>query len=107
MSESLLKVKRETARWRILNILNAGRPTSMDDSLLLEALAAARTDMTLAELRRELDYLEDRELVSIEPSGSTRATAVSWDVKLSHHGVDIVEYTVDVEPGIARPPKRW
>jgi hypothetical protein len=28
-----------------------------------------------------------------------------WSAELTHHGVDIVEYTVDCFPGIARPPK--
>ncbi|MNW20815.1 hypothetical protein D3C71_2213900 [compost metagenome] len=57
---------------------------------------------TELELRRELDYLADRELVKLtkEPSGR-------WFATLTRYGTDVVEYTVDCEPGIARPSKYW
>ena len=35
-----------------------------------------------------------------EPSGR-------WWSSLTRHGIDIAEYTVDCEPGIARPTKYW
>ena len=51
-------------------------------------------------MRRELDYLETRDLVKVftDPLGQVSA-------ELTRFGIDIAEYTVDVEPGIARPPK--
>ena len=47
-----------------------------------------------------LDYLESRDLVKVftDPLGQVSA-------ELTRFGIDIAEYTVDVEPGIARPPK--
>ncbi|EFG6587636.1 hypothetical protein BMN62_003805 [Escherichia coli] len=59
-------------------------------------------DTTQLELRRELDYLADRKMVELEkrPSGD-------WFADLSRLGVDIVEYTVECGPGIARPEKYW
>ena len=59
-------------------------------------------DVTPMEVRKELDYLEGRSLVKLrkEPSGR-------WWSDLTRYGVDIVEYTVSCEPGIARPEKYW
>jgi len=58
--------------------------------------------MTQMELRRELGYLEDRELVIV-----TGRDSPQWHAKLSRHGVDVVEYTVECHAGIARPQKYW
>ena len=50
----------------------------------------------------QLDYLADRSLVELkkEPSGR-------WFADVTRYGVDIAEYTVDCQPGIARPVKYW
>ncbi|HDS5467820.1 TPA: hypothetical protein QHY01_004518, partial [Enterobacter asburiae] len=50
----------------------------------------------------ELDYLADRKMVDLEkkPSGD-------WFADLTRLGVDLVEYTVECGPGIARPEKYW
>jgi hypothetical protein len=58
--------------------------------------------ITRLELRRELDYLEERELLEISGRDS-----VQWNAKLTRVGVDLVEYTIPCEPGIARPQKYW
>ena len=59
-------------------------------------------DATPLELRRELDYLSDRDLVKLEkrPDGK-------WFADLTRYGTDVAEYTIDCEPGIARPVKYW
>jgi hypothetical protein len=59
-------------------------------------------DSTTLELRRELDYLADRSLVSLakQPNGV-------WICGLTHYGVDVAEYTIPCNPGIARPEKYW
>ena len=35
-----------------------------------------------------------------EPSGR-------WFAELNRHGTDVAEYTVECDPGIARPQKYW
>ena len=40
----------------------------------------------------------DRELVTITGKGT-----LEWVADISRHGLDVVERTVDCEPGIARP----
>lgn len=95
------KARRETNRWLILQCLDCARPLGAAESLLLSALADT-VQITQLELRRELDYLEDRKL--IELSG---LDGPQWHSKLTRAGVDVVEYTVPCEPGIARPQKYW
>lgn len=95
------KAQRETKRWLILQCLDCARPLGAGEALLISALSDT-VHITQLELRRELDYLDDRELVEL--SGRNGA---QWHAKLTRHGVDVVEYTVDCEPGIARPQKYW
>jgi len=95
----LERVTRETTRWRILVVLDAGRPHPVSEVLVLQVLDDIRLTATPASLRRELDYLEARGLIEIDRSKST------WLAELTHLGVDVVEYTVPVQPGIARPER--
>jgi len=96
----LQKNVREQARWRILRILDAGRPSPVSESTILLALNDAKLSLTAAELRRELDYLDDRKLVRLVDQDTA-----CWGAELTHYGVDVVEYTIACLPGIARPPK--
>ena len=90
-------------RWLILLTLNHARPLGGQDKMVLQVAQAEYADATLNELRRELDYLHRRELITLRrpPDGGP------WYAELSRHGVDVAEYTVDCEPGIARPEKYW
>lgn len=96
------KARREAIRWQILVVLNSGRPEAVAETLILSAIQAIPLQCTALELRRELDYLRDRELATIE-----RHDGAPWLADLTRHGVDVVEYTVDCDPGIARPRKYW
>ena len=90
----IARVRRESLRWSLLVALNKTRPYTASETLLLDVSRAIYPDTTSLELRRELDYLADRKMVDLEkkPSGL---------------GVDLVEYTVECGPGIARPEKYW
>jgi hypothetical protein len=96
------KVRRESLRWYMLLALGHGRPVGCYETVLEATAKVMYPDATALEIRRILDYLERRELVELkkEPSGS-------WFACLTRHGTDIVEYTIDCEPGIARPEKYW
>ncbi len=89
-------------RWYILLTLNNARPIGAYEELVLATIQGIYTDATALELRRELDYLEDRKLVNLkkEPGGR-------WFADLTRYGVDVVEYTLECEPGIARPNKYY
>jgi hypothetical protein len=103
MSEiDLEKAKRETLRWLILAALNAARPVGASEQIILMAVRGVINDVTQMFLRREMDYLECRKLIHIgERNGP------SWHGELTRDGVDVVEYTVACDPGIARPLKWW
>lgn len=102
MSIDIDKAKREQLRWLILETLNAARPIGANEGLILNVVNDAQGGVTAHELRRELDYLADRELVDV-----TGKSSPMWHAELTRVGVDVVEYTVDCDPGIARPRKYW
>lgn len=97
-----LKALREQIRWIALDAVQHGRPYPVAEPLILGAIQGIPVQCTALELRRELDYLEDRGLVQIR-----RLEGAPWTVELTRTGMDVVEYTVDVEPGISRPKKYW
>ena len=102
MSFVFLKIRREGLRWHLLNALVKARPLGAMDTLLLDVMRALYPDTTPQELHVQLDYLEERKLVEItkQPDGH-------WHSKLDRLGIDMVEYTIDCQAGIARPQKYW
>lgn len=97
-----VKTRRESMRWMIILTLYNAHPVGAYEELVLATLQAMYPDATALEIRRELDYLSDRALVRLvkEPSGR-------WFSDLSRDGIDVAEYTVVCDPGIARPTKYW
>jgi predicted ArsR family transcriptional regulator len=96
------KVRRESLRWYLILALYNARPEPVCEDVVQMTMRAIYPDITPLEVRQQLDYLEDRELVKLrkEPSGR-------WWADLTRVGTDVAEYTVEVEPGIARPEKYW
>ena len=96
------KVRREQLRWIMLLALSHARPYGCYEEVLLATAQAIYTDATALEIRRVLDYLQSRRMLELvkEPGGR-------WKGDLTRLGTDVVEYTVDCEPGIARPEKYW
>ena len=94
------KHRREFMRWVLLLGLYNARPIGAWEEVLLSITIGVWADATRHEVRLALDYLGDRKLVEVtkEPSGR-------WKAELNRYGVDVVEYTVPCEPGIARPEK--
>ncbi len=97
----MVKINRESMRWHILVALNAARPIGTSEGIILSAIQAIPMAVTALEIRRELEYLENRKLVEIEGKGMRP----EWHAKLTHHGIDVAEYTVPCHPGICRPAK--
>ena len=94
--------QREEARWRILRILDAGRPIGVSESIILRVLYDVALPIGPAGVRRELDYLRHLKLAEIEEYDDE-----GWVAKLTASGVDLVEYTVQAPPGVARPKRYW
>ena len=89
-----------TLRWQILRALDMSREVGCSEELLLGVLQGVAHDLTKSALRRELDYLAKRDLITInkQPIGI-------WHSSIDRYGIDIVGYSVECDPGINRPPK--
>jgi len=96
------KARRENLRWYILLTLNSARPLGASEAVILSTIQGIIPDCTIRELRNELDYLAHRQLLDLKGINSP-----CWHADLTRIGIDVVEYTVDCEPGIARPQKYW
>ena len=95
-----LRTRREFGRWVLLLGLYNARPIGVWEEVLLSIVRSFWADSTQHEVRLALDYLGSRKIVAVfkEPSGR-------WRAELNNIGVDIVEYVVPCDPGIARPEK--
>lgn len=102
MTETLDQKRREVIRWDIIRCLNLSSPYPVGDTLLLEAVGGMDMPITMTDIRRALDYLEGRRLITVEGRSQPK-----WIAKLTRHGVDLAEYVIECEPGIARPVKYW
>lgn len=102
MDFDMAKARRESLRWLIILTLNNARPLGAYEKLILTVAQSEYPDASMLELRKELDYLAERKLVAVskEPSGK-------WHSCLTRNGIDLAEYSVDCQPGIARPEKYW
>ena len=94
--------KREEARWRMLRVVDAGRPIAVSEQIIWRVLADIKLPLSLIAVRRELAYLRDLGLLELE--GESDET---WFAKLTASGVDVVEYTFPSQAGVARPRKYW
>jgi hypothetical protein len=103
MTPDIEKSRRENLRWLILLALNSAQPVGASEQVVHSAITPMMPDLTQLELRRNLDYLAERELITI----TGRGTQPQWFCKLDRYGIDVVEYTVECDAGIARPNKYW
>lgn len=96
------KYRREGMRWHLINTLNKARPYTSSEVFLLDVMRGIYPNVTALELRQQLEYLQDRKLIDLvkQPSGM-------WFADLNRLGVDVAEYTIDCQAGIARPEKYW
>lgn len=96
------RVRRETMRWLVILTLHNASPMGAFEELVLATVQGMFPDATALEVRRVLDYLSDRELLKLEKQPGGR-----WFADLTRYGTDLAEYTVECDPGIARPTKYW
>jgi hypothetical protein len=100
MSIDQRKIQRELSRWSILLTLYNSRPIFAQEEMILTVVRAVYPECTRREVINEMDYLHGRDLIEMKKQPDGR-----YHAHILRYGVDIVEYTVDCEPGIARPEK--
>ncbi|SRR5579875_4011444 len=101
-TRDLEQKQREEARWRIMRVLDAGRPIPVSEAIVWRVLSETHLVLSPNGVRRELSYLRDLGLIEIEGEQTE-----SWFGKLTARGVDVIEYTAPAPAGIARPRRRW
>jgi hypothetical protein len=95
----LEQLQREDARWKMLRVIDAGRPVGVNESIVRRVLTDLSLPFSQADLRRELAYLRDLGLIEIgEVDGEQFAKATAA-------GVAVIEYTASAPAGVARPAK--
>jgi len=93
----LEQARTKMIRYRILKVLDAGRPYPVGEGLLFEILSDADLRATQHEIRRALQYLCDKKFLDIKEAGS------HWEARLLPAGVDFIENPRAESRGIARP----
>ena len=99
MRDSLSQAHIAGMRWSILRTLMCGGHVGATDKMCLDVCRAEYIGVAMDRVRTELDYLEARKLVEIE-----RSQVHPWRAKLTRHGRDFVDYEIEAQPGITRPP---
>jgi hypothetical protein len=99
---NLEQKNREEARWRMLRVVDAGRPIAVSEQIIWRVLADIKLSLSLNAVRRELAYLRDLGLLELESEETE-----TWFAKLTANGVDVVEYNFPSPAGVARPRKYW
>lgn len=95
---NLTRGQREEARWVILRTCDAARPTAARENQIARILGELGLGMTERELRRELSYLAEKQLLTIP-----NLKAKVWHGALTAYGIDVVEFAKEAPPGIDRP----
>ncbi|MXZ81643.1 MAG: hypothetical protein F4Z15_09900 [Gammaproteobacteria bacterium] len=86
-------------RWSILRTCNVGGHLGATETMLSRVIDAEWLGISRDDMRKELHYLSQRDLIEIEKSEID-----PWRMTLTDHGRDLVDYQIDCRPGIARPP---
>lgn len=100
------RARRQHLRWLILYVLQrCTQDVGAADTQLAYMLGAAEglESLTKLEMRAALTYLMERELIHLEHGDHVP----HWRARLTRIGIDVAEYTVPCDAGIARPPKEW
>jgi len=95
-------LRRHEIRWRLLRMLDAGRPIPVTEGNLYLAFSDSELPLTVTELRRAVVYLEQKGLVVLN-----KRREDDWKLELTAKGVDVAEYSADAPPGIGRVEKYW
>ena len=99
MKDNMSQQHISSLRWSILRTIMVGGHLGATEEMCLSVGRSEFIGVTKMRIRTEMDYLENRKLIELEKS-----EVRPWRATLTRSGRDVVDYEVDVEPGITRPP---
>jgi hypothetical protein len=94
--------RRREIRWRVLMAIEMGSRRNVPEQIIWRVLEDSNLLSSNREVRRALTYLENKGLIRVD-----RQNRENWICELTAIAIDLVEYTVEPIPGIARPDKWW
>ncbi len=94
----LEKARLRMIRYRILKILDAGRPSAVGEGLIRDVLTDVDLGASANDVRRALQYLDDKGYVELKESKRK-----PWNGRLLPKGIDYLEDVDQEDAGIARP----
>ena len=94
----VLRAKREAMRANILMVLYTAHPyAATEQTILLTLRDAGEEQLVQDELRRDLEYLSEKELIRVHDKERN-----AWRCELTAYGIDVVEGAKKTPPGIAK-----
>jgi hypothetical protein len=100
MTKTQTENRSETIRWLILLTISNACPAGTNENALLLVIKSQHPDADRAEMRSNLDYLVQNQLILLDASSTG-----PWFCMMRNEGMRFVYYATDVLPGIARPVK--
>lgn len=99
MSNLIQTAEKEILRKEIMNLCYQAGPIGCSTDVLAAAFAHGGT-CSRDELERQVDYLEDKNLVNVQTVGNERLGLSKKVVKLTAEGIDYLEGNTDRITGI-------
>jgi hypothetical protein len=87
----------EDLRYRIMRTCSYGGELGATDKMVLQVCRDIGAPVEREAVRKQATYLEDKDLVDIE------RLSTEWRIKLTSHGLDVLEGNAKCPPGIRIP----
>ena len=95
--ERVKQARRKMIRYRLLKILDAGRPTPLGEGLIKQVLVDVDLGASLQDVRKAMQYLSDKKFLAITQERDY------WLARLLPTGVDFLENPDASDNGISKP----
>ena len=99
MSDLIRMAEKEILRKEIMNLCYQAGPVGCSTDVLAAAFAHGGS-CSRDELERQVDYLKDKNIVTVQPVGNERLGLSKKVVKLTAGGIDYLEGNADRIAGI-------
>jgi len=95
--ERVKHARQKMIRYRLLKVLDASRPNPLGEGLIKQVLVDVDLDASLQDVRKAMQYLEDKKFIEVTHELS------HWLGRLLPDGVDFLESPDATDNGISKP----